>query len=143
MDNSGEYIEMCRKAYEVQEFKKHYHLGNSVFYNRLDTVCTVVDIDINEGCNLPKVVFIEDGVVGGDWVNDWELRDLIWLPSQDQLQEIIDKTPYSCFLDFSEYIERHTLTININSGEQLWLAFAMEETYSKQWNSKTKEWEKI
>ena len=73
------------------------------------------------------------------------LPDVVWLPRQDQLQEII-APPYSSqhsiyglphtfarFVEFSDgqasdYIQQ------FHSMEQLWLAFVMKERWNKTWN---------
>jgi len=70
----------------------------------------------------------------------------IWLPSQDQWQEMI----INCFpqqridfialaLDFSDWIQGQTFemrqyTESFTSMEQLWMAFVMYKFHDKQWN---------
>ncbi len=65
----------------------------------------------------------------------------IWLPRQDQLQEMLDKgTIWSNSLKF-EYFLREEGSYNIkaypyqfSTWEQLWLAFVMKEKHNKTWN---------
>lgn len=67
-------------------------------------------------------------------------RGLIWLPRQDQLQEIYNDGNFGlqtlcCFIyDFvtSEYGSR--FTIISGSMNQLWLAFVMKELFQKIWD---------
>lgn len=132
MDISKEYILMCEKSKEIQENDgKKY---NNIYY------------DINN----------EKIINSYDYINcsDKFLRlSLVWLPHQDQLQDII-KDKYIMlqdmilvFYDFSnsKYTYRKITgytnqTIGadrayyFNSMEQLWLAFVMKEKYNKFWN---------
>jgi len=81
---------------------------------------------------------------------EWRNR-FIWLPHQDQLQEMVVKyrhptideeryCAYYLYLDFYDWLPRHGSIlerkgrINCNSMEQLWLAFVMKEKYNKVWN---------
>ncbi|KKL59666.1 hypothetical protein LCGC14_2213010 [marine sediment metagenome] len=133
MDTSKEYILMCEKAGEIQEYghiksekweKEHYPMlpeSNSI-YRHLPT-------------------------------KENPAR-LVWLPRQDQLQEMIDYPfPAQLVQDFANWCsENHYYGIgkgkkfklleNLGhlSMEQLWLAFVMKEKYQKTWNGK--EWVK-
>ena len=77
----------------------------------------------------------------------------IWLPRQDQLQEMIKQPPINkdwvdnpracelieLLVDFvDKKRENQVLTHLEDSMEQLWLAFVMHELYSLEWNGK--EW---
>jgi len=82
----------------------------------------------------------------GDDFGLGNLNDQVWLPRQDQLQEMIelvDGVNYH-FQDlnrhFSDWIKRHDCRWMhcTASAEQLWLAFVMKEKYNKAWNGK--EW---
>lgn len=152
MDVSREYIEMCEKAQEIQISKKHYYLRDEFFYNRYGEICTVVNIDINEGCNIPKLAFFDDSTLVSDWVKEEELSKLIWLPRQDQLQEMIEIDEYllenkTRGLRLAEHCEGWCLSDKymeqFETMEQLWLATVMKEKYNKQWNPENKEWEKV
>jgi hypothetical protein len=78
---------------------------------------------------------------------------MVWLPSQAQLQEIFRKfieieleatepNTKGAFLEFAgwlgkQYEESKFICVPTNlfdSGEQLWLAFVMQERYKKKWN---------
>lgn len=101
----------------------------------------------SDGCLGPN---FEMGFIEG-------IDGLIWLPKQDQLQEIVGdfianeleydecdiKMAFISFkrwLDMQYYDEPYTCvpTNVFDSGEQLWLAFTMQEIYNKIWNGE--EW---
>jgi len=119
MDTSKEYIKMCEKAVEIQ----HEELLKGDY------------VVINE-----KTELIADTM----HYSPAELDTAIWLPRQDQLQEMvmdkfkgsslysmIDEFDWFCSesgLVFTDYAEQFT------SMEQLWLAFVMKEKYNKTWN---------
>jgi len=88
----------------------------------------------------------------------WTGSHFVWLPRQDELQEMVSKTKnYSAWMldlerDFHKFAREETTTRKIygikvtalpineaESMEQLWLAFVMKEKYNKTWNGK--EWE--
>ena len=83
----------------------------------------------------------------GKSLNAWGKDDLsIWLPRQDQLQEMIDRsilneTSLALAKRFGKWLENNsfigsclTEIVRKNSMEQLWLAFVMKEKYNKTWN---------
>ena len=115
---------MCEKAVEIQE-KWKVEEGD---------FCTERDFQ----CRTP-VGCIDDGQAvwsnNQDELADWH-RDCIWLPRQDQLQEMWK--PEGIFMQkcgtLIFWLEQQDLLMHKWSGEQLWLAFVMKELYSKQWN---------
>ena len=68
------------------------------------------------------------------------LHNALWLPRQDQLQEMVKTTEtepapivvemLARFATWGLYVENYPFT----SMEQLWLAFAMKEKHSKRWD---------
>jgi len=130
------YIKMCEKAEEIQKIKSN-KMGD--WYNlKYDGVVALGE----------KYEYS---------IAEWDIRRLegIWLPTQEQLQEIIQKY-YQCnpnikglkcgdsinlfmlkrFLDFTA--ENRKLVWDINS---LWLAFVMKEHWNKIWTGE--EWVKV
>lgn len=124
MDTSKEYIKMCQEAKEIQSQRPdlmghHYRFDKHMH------------------------------ILKGDYYF-WEIgnRDItgkVWLPRQDQLQEIV-RNDYKGLLDFftafncffrEDIIDIHTL--DDMSMEQLWLAFVMKEKHGKIWTGS--EWE--
>ena len=77
---------------------------------------------------------------------------VIWLPRQDQLQEMTDLKTYEKLTAFSHEVLQLVLDMNEGSRktfgdvtnqysmEQLWLAFVMHEKYGKVWNEEKEEW---
>ena len=120
MDTS-KYIEMCRKAVEVQKLRS----------------CKEV-INWQDGD-----FFTESGNVCSHCVECNEITQCdIWLPRQDQLQDMIDWKQYDisisyCSMPWVFEWQKDPLEINgVNGGsmEQLWLAFVMHELYQKKWD---------
>ena len=123
MDISKEHINMCDKAGEIQELDPSSEEGN--YY---------VDVDGD--------VCVWSGYSQWDYPGIPNKR--IWLPRQDQLQDMIDWSPFSykvstiCYQidDFYKNLDDSWMP---ESMEQLWLAFVMREKFNKQWDGN--QWE--
>ncbi len=72
-----------------------------------------------------------------------DLDTSIWLPRQDQLQEMMEeKNPIYLIHDFKEFCSPYwNYTISFTSMEQLWLAFVMRRRYGKIWSGT--EWAEV
>lgn len=157
MDKSQEYIVMCEKATEIQGgwqriFSDYRNLeiplqektpgttnrdfvalkGTTIvtFIHNFDTK---FDVPIIKLYGEPKRV---------------EARLLIWLPRQDQLQEMVDQgddNPYYTADLFFRWYQHHCGEEEsvFASWEQFWLSIAMETEFNKSWNWKYKDWEAI
>lgn len=119
MDKTKQYILMSEKAIEIQKIAKDncYSLnkGYDAVMHFEEDLSTPIDID---------------GFHRGYW---------LWLPRQDQLQEMVGGTsPWliSKIYAFTNRIYSEKINIYTFSMEQLWLAFVMKEKYSKVWNGK-------
>ena len=142
MDTSEKYIRMCESAQEIQDIKRKF---NSQVRYGLD----VGDYYWIKRLNI--VGILEENGIGS--------VDSIWLPRQDQLQEMIEfeNLERMSFQDFHErhirfnrfvnslYQRHESGAINIHiynfeSLEQLWLSFVMKEKYNKTWNEDKQEW---
>jgi len=118
MDISKEYIKMCEEAKEIQE-----QLGAINFDGRQNR-----GLVVGNGCFF----------YGKDDVNG----TIIWLPRQDQLQEIYDKDFGTCLeriWDYKESCENYYYE-NLISMEQVWLHIVMKEKFHKIWDGK--KWKK-
>ena len=109
MDTSEQYIEMCKNATEIQALKPF----------------TCHDIS-SENSSL---------TYNGDFIEQTDDIDMtIWLPRQDQLQDMLDNeyahTTIFFFYRFWMIADKSPR----DTMEQLWLAFVMENKYSKQWD---------
>ena len=72
--------------------------------------------------------------------------ELIWLPRQDQLQEMVDLDIWELATDLDEFIYTKDRDLpskpvrGLKSMEQLWLAYVMYEKFNKVWDDKQEEW---
>ena len=135
MDTSEKYILMCEKAEEVQEGWKINKGDWSHHPYRNETEMILTGIPVN-GCHC-------------------ELCIRIWLPRQDQLQEMVeDKIGGNHIATLSALVQSDLLNqaglghyvsspnfYHSDSMEQLWLAFVMHEKYQKRWDEEKKEWQ--
>lgn len=115
------YINMCEKAEEIQKLWKP----------KIGDCCADPDHD--------DVVLASIGSLAG--TKRWD----IWLPTQEQLQEMVKDADFHIwgsfdnllFLESAEdYHRRNSYLIKNNSMNELWLAFVMKEKYNKIWNGK-------
>jgi len=120
---------MCREAKEIQKKSKNYEWGDW-FLSKYGTK------------RSPRYAIAVIGM--DDWYNPKD-DGWVWLPRQDQLQEMMIgydvnqllwnficfvKHPIGngCFDGDNEYVVQFT------TFEQLWLAFVMKERWNKIWN---------
>ena len=109
MDTTKQYLLMCEKANEIQVLRPTQSNGDWCNWMG-DTKC------INVG-----IVILH--------------KNIIWLPRQDQLQDILKDTHWTIY----GYLEQITKFMSDYgsidwSWEQIWLGFAMKEKYNKIWN---------
>jgi len=122
MDTSETFIKQCEKAEEIQGAWKHSKRNSGDWYHhrRMGRAYVVSELDQED-------------------------IDCLWLPRQDQLQEIYrqyDKTVsiwgmVSRLKDFIYGVDDNDFTREaelFTSMEQLWLAFVMKEKYQKTWD---------
>jgi hypothetical protein len=80
--------------------------------------------------------------------------DKVWLPRQDQLQEMVEGNIAEKFHKFCQFVYPpiipseesvvefiNVFTNTFSSFEQLWLAFIMKDKHNKFWNSEKEEWQ--
>jgi len=131
MDTSEHYIKMCEKAEEIQE----------IWHSTLDD-------DGHEFVYCREHNALREYADGGYlWCPQTrcESRYDVWLPRQDQLQEMVNPQHMHGIISF--LMVRHFVDWFLNSTklhhpgylftsmEQLWLAFVMKEKHNKTWNS--------
>ena len=150
----AEYIKMCEAAEEVQT---HRHAPAGLRVNQEnDTNFGFEEGDFYYDPKIDEVrvyAFENFSRCCGNEEYEEEKR-AIWLPRQDQLQDLIpfeeeDDTgdkflsdwvtkynsfglteAFNIFIDKTDYPEKFSM-------EQLWLCFAMEQKYNKTWNGET------
>lgn len=123
MDCSVEYTLMCEKAVDI---RKNWFPQEGDYYVPFKPYLNWFIISKRHNKKMREL--IED-------------LDCIWLPRQDQLQEIVRNNRGNDGLLQDFYFWEHnpsTKTGYCNSMEQLWLGFVMFEKFSKHWNGE--EW---
>lgn len=135
MDTSETYIKMC-DCEEIQELRPHknypkYEDGDVLFAHWPDGTSYPVE---------KRERRISMYTILGN--NPDCYSKAIWLPHQDQLQEIVGYKglPYLLTQAFERSVNGGECNYTWNNGEhftsmeQLWLAFVMKEKFNKKWN---------
>jgi len=113
MDTSKEYLKMCEKAGEIQ--RVHQWQEGDCFINPSGFL----------------------GFYCGQCSSEYGFYEKsVWLPRQDQLQEMIGGDIQYRWDRCNEFW--FDITHSVGSFEQLWLAFVMKEKFNKIWNGE--EW---
>ena len=116
------YIKMCETAEEIQKLRIRAHGAK---------------------CNLGKIGHSLNGDIfffpldSGTGYNAISTTNLcIWLPRQDQLQDMVNKDIWSLFDAFTGFVVygKADYLAQFTSMEQLWLAFCLKELYNKVWD---------
>ena len=128
MDTSETYVLMCREAEKILDVAPICMTDTG----RFRIICQDDDVWYRQGA-----VFNNEGFCTND-------AELVWLPRQDQLQDMLP-FPVGKFNDnfwtaLDELrnwgFETKFVGYIPTSMEQLWLAFVMREKYNKEWNGK-------
>ena len=161
MDTSPEYVKMCEKATGIQDAWNPNAEGD-VFFIQAGLFTNGKEPGNGETIyEKGEIVFCGDGVCP---YNDYPLGQVrqdgsrfsyddgkyIWLPRQDQLQEMLENADF--YNDLRSLMEwtrkgpsgedwRSDYSSRFKSAEQLWLAFVMHEKYNKVWNGS--EWREV
>jgi hypothetical protein len=146
MDTSPEYINMCEKATEIQKTRRNgwaiWEVGDFIWSPKQEDVLIILPFDGND--NLAWNVSGSRVVIR----DHHEAQYGIWLPRQDQLQEIVRGERHMHLLAYEfaayfhgtvdplcQYLGRDNYTVDSdNSMEQMWLAYVMKTKYNKVWN---------
>jgi len=126
------YIKMCEKAEEIQQIWNPQY--GDWYYGGI--------------YNKAKVIVVMRRYRKHSSANFLNNKQNIWLPRQDQLQEMVldptiiegDYYPIPRMLHEFYLWLKDCRYPNV-SMEQLWLAFVMYEKYQKKWDSEKEEWE--
>ena len=113
MDTSKTYIKMSEKA-EEDDLNRRYN------WEMGDYWWDGYQIHINPKADFPHL-------------SSTAAPRPIWLPRQDQLQEMVGGNLHYLIIDFFDWV-RHENSVLYTSMEQLWLAFVMKALYSKVWD---------
>ena len=134
MDTSETYIKMCEKAEEIQpHFEEDDSVGGTFIGGNL--LCHHQSNWEREHSKIPSGVFyvMEESYTDtcttcGNEEEKHKVIKTIWLPRQDQLQEMIGYPDYINLLtEFIEDIAAH------KTMEQFWLCLLMNHKYGKDW----------
>jgi len=132
MDTTVKYIKMCGKAREIQ------------LYRTVEKRCEAGDFAYND----------DEGIIEVQETGVMLLAEDVWLPRQDQLQEMVAETSgfdgkrmiglELCNL-WAWYQQNRPGDIGVEielwpSWEQLWLKLVMKIKYDKLWDDKKEKW---
>ena len=155
MDTSEKYIKMCEQAQEIQDLRKFLDSGNKFELWEDSDFCHIELSSQNKEFDLVKsrtTIFnksFQYFLCDSKCLHYSEAYSkTIWLPRQDQLQEIYflnsdDKTLDKFISSLLSVLYLIKWENNHCSFEQLWLAFTMKEKYNKLWNEANEQWESI
>ncbi len=140
MDTTKQNILMCEKAEEIQKIYLDFSYPDNWLVEDIIVVCKEHQKRLRF-CNIVKDPC--EGTIGNLCVRK---SNQIWIPSQNQLQEMVkgkfidyvrdtkfDSTILMCSAFWRFVNDRDE---DCFSMEQLWLAFVMKELYNKIWNGK-------
>jgi len=128
MDISSQYIKMCEKAGEIQEIAPRDQCSFLPFTTNAYQLPYVLGSDGSFWVKIPKSL----GTFG-----------VVWLPRQDQLQEMCEPPLDILLMEFWKWLPRYDVGVKYTSLEQLWLAYIMYKKYRKIWDEERREWIKI
>ena len=135
MDTSELYIKMCdcpeiQGQWEAKDLDVFYHRGDKEGHWK------GLIIGLSEECDKEDCDCDNCG-----WGTKEHLRKYgIWLPRQDQIQEMLGITSISIKTLVIRFSEFCCTEGDESSMEQLWLAFYVHERHSKIWSSKEEKW---
>jgi hypothetical protein len=151
MDTSETYIKMCEKAVEIQALRKPYSNerhpdlfvdGDVLFVDGKIYIYAIKSVTLRDWQDANgKVLYIATAEDGRGHYNK---RKVVWLPRQDQLQEMVKRGrekffPYNLlwrlYRAISTNAKGNIHNSEFTSMEQLWLAFVIKERWNKVWNN--------
>ena len=142
MEQERKYFLMCKNAKEIQK-QWIPKFGDDVWDRYLFTAVSGTILHyhyIVKYCNYIKNEFVLFTSDDRNVITLPRGMNFIWLPRQDQLQEMIGIKYYISSLNFikQELIEKSIPQYHdqFNSMEQLLLSLVMEKNYDKVWNGK-------
>lgn len=134
MDTTETYIKMCQKAEEIQA---KWHKLKGDYYARYNTGKSAKPTSIR--CDV--FVSVRDRHREVIYYQGDNRRIPIWLPRQDQLQEMLESNLWVKTLAFEFFLRKegkydiNKYPYQFTSMEQLWLAFVMKKKFGKVWDN--------
>lgn len=144
MDTSETYIEMCKKAKEIQELRRFGIVDEGTWQDG-DFYFTEYNIFKNSRVWVPGTdvfsAYAEDEYQyslhnKGNGFHLFRDNRAVWLPRQDQLQDMIGNFT-NCL---QIMIDLEPGIYQSDSFEKLWLMKVMSIKFKKQWDMEKKEW---
>ena len=139
MDTSETYVKMCEKAEEIQ--KKWKPKSGDYCFGKCVRHCgdLVSEPEVYRFAPLDDDCWYESIPVGWDYDKWEEKTDSIWLPTQDQFQQMVrpEKRSHWYLVElFANWCvaQKKDIPFAFYSMEQLWLAFVMKQRWNKSWN---------
>lgn len=155
MDTSKEYVDMCEKAQEIQKSWKpcvgdwflNDYRGTTGFDediekqiwgdddNKWEVIqCLSYKPSISDYVQISSI----DGHSGTYTMQEFFKHRHVWLPRQDQLQDMLPRTePYRLFSGLYGFGEQ---TGTEHSPDELTLKYVMKTNFSKTWDWEKCEW---
>lgn len=133
MDTSQQFIKMCSKAQEIQEPQEPLKFSKYSYYWLPQQ--SLSPEYLNDGRFKMNCLTIEPSY----WLNEMDAK-IVWLPRQDQLQEMIYKDIGTSEIMIVNYTDNFSLRLELDDAfyattlEQCWLLFIMKEKFNKTWN---------
>ena len=142
MDTSETYIKMCEKAEEIQPHldDKDGVGGTWVSGYILYHIAPMNQPHDKDGFyHITDEIAIRECEKCGTRTEYIKSSKAVWLPRQDQLQEMVKESLDSMCIKFhnlhaNDYYDETSGFGCFTSMEQLWLAFVMKERWNKVWN---------
>ncbi len=139
MDVSPEYVKMCEKAEEIQN--SGYSPVGSFTLRPLPEHIKVLTIWQHQYSGQYNHYDLALDQGGHYWLIPPIIAPCIWLPRQDQLQEMVkvitieDLRFCGLLVGWDDGSVDHTTNLKDTSSlEQLWLSFVMKERWDKIWD---------
>lgn len=144
MDFSSLYFNMCKKAQELQQEWKPEDFDFYILKQEDDNygMCGLDRSDIQ----IVDIGYSEADVNSFEYKTEYDYYKTrcIWMPRQDQLQEIMEPDKSKVYLIIEDVIKQKyydsskndffTATDLYSSMEQLWLAYVMKDKFGKIWD---------
>ncbi len=142
MDYAKEYIKMCEKAVEIQKLWKvkegdYAYIVEREYNNDLNEPVIITEIS-----RAQEIIHFSALGLKNDYGASWFYPERnIWLPKQDQLQEMVIDKKMNGWGAASEIAGKFHKWMKIYcdiytwdwSMEQLWLVFVMLKKFNKVW----------
>ena len=139
MDTTEKYIKMCEKAEEIQKKWKPI-VGDYT------TWCADPKVRILGGTayKIWRMIYPEQEIMQYSLCHPHSLSNYVWLPRQDQLQEMMGfQNPMDYrkwWFDIGIGRDDDDYYFKFDSWDKYWLAFVMKEKFNKTWDDEEEGW---